>query len=799
MKTLRYIIAICSLVWTLAACEKSGDADMPTIKIGKTEVVIEPSGGKARIAYAVENQVEGEKLSAATEASWLTVDASKARLLVLSAETNETGESREAQVVLKYKGAKDVVLKVTQDFFENPLAISISNVSATNVIFSVTTSDPELTWIPMVTYKAGFEYYETPDELFKSDIEYFEYLADINDLTLAQFIEAMSATGSLEDVNLGGLQPSTDYVLYVYGVTKDAKRTTDIVSCPFRTEDPYEGDITFTFDVVESDYVMNYTITPSYTGVPFYYGVVTRKQWEAWRTAYDEDLSAAIQAEEIDAMMEELMDLGMMSGPDDFFALYSEADVVDFGYFEMKADTEYVLFASRWDEQCRLTGPLSTHMHKSEPVEASDNKITLHVDNVTQSSADATVTTTNNDPYALINLRASELAGMSDEEIFEFVSTKYDYILSEYTFTGDRTRKYERMRPNVDYTFLAFGYKAGTMTTAEMQKAHIKTLPAGDPKDCTFEFEVDPDVDNAFVSVVPSDKGQFYFWLVYPSYYTADDAKSYIRMYIEGWYDDDFAAFASWELSLGDDATTAWDLYPGTEYKVGAVIMDYDSGEFLSDVFFSEPFTTQIKKYADITFEWNYGPYYDLGELIRAGQTQLQPLLENGDAIMPLKVTLKGEYSAFYYAIYANDLSDTEKYTDEIFYAGLEYGQSGLSNNLVVDYDTPMTLVAVAYDNENNPTILYRDVLRFTQDGASPAKDFIASLGQKSAGVQMFATEWYRPVPAGAKKYDTPRISQQQLEMKHQQAMEKVEQMRREKIIRSYNEAKMKKAKRIAR
>ena len=798
-KIFAYMALAVSMVLAFTSCEEP--ALVPEIQLGKQEVSIASDGESIRVVYVIENATEGETLTATCDAEWLEIDLSKPRMITLYADINETGETRTTTVSFSYPGAQDVLLTVKQDFFENPLAIDVMSVNATSVTFSVTTSDPSLTWIPMVTYKESFEYYETPDELFKSDIEYFEYLADINDYTLAQFIEMMVATGPMENVNLGGLQPSTEYVLYAYGLTSDARRTTDIVSFPFKTEDPYEGDITFEFEAVEEDYILDFKIYPSHTGVPYYYGIVTQQQWDMWSSAYKGDVSAAIQAEDIDMMIADLMDLGMMSGPEDYFLLFSESDVMDYGYYELTADTEYVIFASRWTEQCELVGPLSFFKHKSAPIDPSDNKLTLTVDNVTQSSAVVHVTASNDDPYAVINLRSSEIEGMTDEEIFEFIITKYDYILGEYTYNGNLEKSYGKMRPDVDYTFLAFGYKAGTMTTDAMQKVEIKTYPAGDPKDCTFEFTVDPDVDNAFVTVTPSDKGQFYYWLVYPSNYTEENAKTYIRNYIKNWYDDDFAAFASWELSLGDDASTAWDLYPDTEYKVGAVIMDYDSGEFLSDVFFSEPFTTPVKTYADITFDWEYGPYYDLGELIRAGQSQFTPLLEQGDALMPLKVTITGDYSAFYYDIYENDLSDVETYPDELFYAGLEYGSSRTTNNAIVVYDTPMTLVAVAYDNENNPTMLYRDVLRFTQDGASPAKDFIAGMGTKAAADDhtVSAGEFSQTVPVASKRKQENRISAAQLEQKHNEAMTKVEQLRNEKLIEEFNAAKMRKEKKIAR
>lgn len=803
---MRFLLALlpCLLVASCEDAEKEQDLQeleelTPQIQLGKTEVALASDGAAVNVAYMIKNEVEGTKISVANEAEWLTVDAGKARVITLSASLNETGEVREASVILSYKGAEDVALTVVQDFFVNPLKVEISDVTATGVIFSVTTSDEELTWIPMVTYKETFEYFETADELFQNDLEYFAYLADINDMTRAEFIEMMLAVGSMEDVDYGGhLQPSTDYVLYAYGCTKDGRRTTDIVSAPFRTEDPYEGDISFTFDVSEDDYVLNYSITPSHTGVPYYYGIAEKTQVDIWKTMHGGDLREALQAEEIDAAIGELMDYGFISGPDDYYAIYNESNVMDWGCYEMTAATTYVLYAVKWDEQCRLSGPVSTFEHTSAGIDASQNQISLEVTNVTQSSADAVVTVTTDDPYVVMPIRKDEIEGLTDEELIVYLKAGYDYIMSEYTYTGDYTKTFGRMRPDTDYAVIAFGYKAGTMTTAEMEKVFFRTLPAGDPADCTFEFNIEPDVDCAFIEVVPSDKGHFYHWFVYPSYYTADDARNFITMMIEQAYEGDIATFSSWELSLGTDATTAWDLLPETEYKVGAVIMDYDTGEFLSDIMFSEPFMTLAKTYADLTINMDYGPYYDLGELVKAGQSQFEPLLKDGDALMPLRVSVEGKYSAFYYALYANDLSDTDTYPDEIFYAGLEGGgKSYPSTNLIVKYDTPMTLVAVAYDYDNNVSELYRDVLFFNQDGASPAKDFIASMG-KTSGLMSAASvpsfEMKIPVKDRLEKetfrHDEPLM--------HEVAMEKVREFRRENLRKQINENRLRKSRFIA-
>ena len=802
MKIIRFALAIAATLTAFASCnkpvpEEPEEVIKPVIQLATTEVELASDGTAVELAYMIENPVEGQKISVVNDAQWLAVSTDKARVLSFSADINETGAVRQAQVVLSYEGAEDVTVEVSQEFFVNPLKVEISGVTATGVTFSITTSDPELTWIPMVTYKESFEYFDSADELFQNDLEYFAYLADIQDMSLAEFIDMMTAAGSMEDVTFDGLQPSVDYVLYAYGITREGRRTTDIVSAPFTTEPPYEGDITFTFTAEEVDYNLNYTITPSHTGVPFYYDIVPWTTLEEWKVKHGGNLRDAIQAEEIDARVNELLELGMISGPEDFFAIYNESNVVDWGNLPLKASTKYVIYACRWDENCVLSGPVSTYEHTSQPIGQSSNEITLTIDNITQSSVDATADVTNEDPYVIIPLRKSEIDGMTDEETFVYVTTKYDYLISEYTFSGDMTKTFPRMRPDTDYVVLAFGYKAETMTTSEMDRVEFKTLPAGDPKDCTFEFKVTPDVDFAFVEVLPSDKGQFYHWIVYPSYYTAENVKEYIQKTIEIYYEGDVATFSSWELSLGDDSANAWDLYPATEYKVGAVVMDYDTGEFLSDVFFSEPFTTLEKKYADITFNFEYGPYYDLGQLVNAGQEQFADLLGDGDAIMPIKLEVEGKCSAYYYAIYQNDLMDEEEYPDELFYAGLEGGGfTRAATNFIVKYDTKMTLTAMAYDYDGNVTKIYRAPLFFTQDGASPAKDFIASLNKSQA-----RSAQAMPVASAnvaSKTLPENRLDARQIQAKHDEAMMKVEDIRRERLMKEVLDLKTRKSKMIA-
>ena len=195
----------------------------------------------------------------------------------------------------------------------------------------------------------------------------------------------------------------------------------------------------------------------------------------------------------------------------------------------------------------------------------------------------------------------------------------------------------------------------------------------------------------------------------------------------------------------------------------------------------------------------DYGPYYDLGELIRAGQTQLNDMLMYGDALFPVKVKVKGKCSAFYYEIYQNDLTDVDTYPDETFYARLQYeGCTRESSTTAVKYNQYMTFVAMAYDTEGNVTRLYRDLLFFTPEGVSPAEEFIASIKKSQANLKAKAAPAQMEVKAVNRELPKNLISPAALQAKHEAAMSKVNDMRRVRFMKDIHDAKMRKEKKIA-
>lgn len=740
MKNIKLLLMAAVLIMGLASCEKEPSTTpekAPVIKVDTTEVVLDSHGESIEIGYTIENATteSGKTLEVENLADWLLVEVGSDKIS-FSADMNTSSAGRVINVVLKYEGADNVEIAVKQPNVEVPrenlsLEVEITEVGPTSITFNVEASHPDMTWIPMVTYKEYWDNKLSDEEIFISDMAYFEYLAESSGITREEFLTEMVGIGSQEGIEIANLTPETEFVIYVYGLTIDGERTTDIVAREATTEKPYEGDITFTFDIKEEEYIMEFVVTPSHKGVNYYHGVATEGEINEWkRLAGSDNLRDAIQIGDIEANIDMYKYYEFIDSRRDYFDMCNVYDVVDDGWERVNANTKYIIYAAKWNENCELIGEVSTAEYTTPAASMSENKLSVEIREINQSQVTVAVKTTNNDPYVIIPIKSEDVAGMSDDEIFSFVTTTYDYLVREYTFNGDSLHTFSRMRPETDYTILAFGNTAGTQTT-DMIKIEVTTTASGDPQDCTFTFNVVPGADNAWIEIDPSDKGHFYNWLVYPADFTSDDAKAYITTIVEDYYEGDIPAFSSWELTQGYITTTAYDLRPKTEYKIGVVIMDYDTAEFITDVIFSDVFTTTSMTYADINIAVEWDEYWDGEALFEYGYTQFEGC--DNEAIVPMSVDIEGDYEEFYFAVYNRDLTDDYTFPDDMFYEDLNMGYSIKSMIMAVPMDTEMTVVAVAYDAMFMPSKLFRKLIYLTKDGASEPEAFKAYGGEPTA------------------------------------------------------------------
>ena len=725
MKTvLRYIAALI-LAAAAVACVKNEPLGDPEIRLSQTEVVLSSDGTLKKVVYELVNLSSEKEISVVYDADWLEVSTLKARVIEFTASKNESGAERSADVVVSCPGAQDVVIKVTQSIWNDPIVLTVTGTESTSVKFSVKTDSPDLTWVGQVVGKDWFMEMESDEQIFQEDFSYYSLQAQDQGIPVSEYIKTILNKGSFENLQYKGLDPSSEYVVYVYGMTVEGERTTDIYSAEAVTQPPYEGPITLDVVVTEENNIMDITVTPSHDGVYYYWNLMDRATYDEYAAVHGDDPVKVFQAF-VDWDIQDLMDYDELSSRAEYYEWYSDINQVN-SQFECMALTEYIVFACKWDEDCRFTGEASYTWHKTGDVLPSDNVITVTVgDDVDQSSFFVDVKTTNNDPYVMIAEPSKFMAGMNEEQIYAHLMEDYGtWGILNFVYEGSLSGRMSGLDPDTEYTMVVFGYKAGKQTTP-MQIFTIRTAPAGPAEDCVFDFVLNEAGSNSLdITVTPSDAAHFYYWYVYSPETTAEEVRQDIKDLISKSYYGEIGEFAYYELSQGKSKGNISFLAPETGYKVAAVVMDYNTGEFLADVQFSEVFMTGEENYSPTTITASFDKFYDgddLYDLNPDAGRQYQ-----GYAMVPVTISIDGDYKSYYYTIfeYVTGLEDPAKYPDAMLYETLVYYgvYYAESVNFRAPWDKAVVIAAMAIDNEGRYSRVYRQKYTFRKRNAADIDD----------------------------------------------------------------------------
>ena len=724
MKKVLFIIAT---LLTVFSCVEPTIEIERRIELSQTDVVIGAQGATVKVVYQVTGAQTGAEVTVSNDADWLTVSTEKARLIELTADRNVTGENREAVVRVSYQDYEEVEISVSQTIWEEPITLTLEGTESTTVLFSVQTLDSELTWVGQVVGKEWFEDMESDEQIFQEDLSYYSLEAQNQGVPLSDYISTILNKGSYQNLKYKGLDPSSEYVIYVYGLTAEGERTTEIYSVEATTQPPYDGPITLEVEITEENNILDVTVTPSHDGVYYYWNLMDRDTYEGYAAQHGDDPVKVFQAY-VEWDIQDLIDYEYLTTRAEYFEWYSDINQVN-SQFECMALTDYIVFACQWDENCIFTGEPTYVWHTSADVAPSDNVITVFVgDDVDQSSFFVDIKTTNNDPYVMMAEPSVFMEGMDEDQIYAHLLEDYGaFGLNYYVFEGDVAGRMTGLQPDTEYTLVVFGFKAGKKTTA-MQTFKVKTLSAGPAEDCTFDFELDKAESNTLhITVTPSDAAHYYYWYVYSPDTTADQVREDITNIINKSYYGDMYEFSYYELSQGKSSGNIPFLAPETQYKVAAVVMDPRTGEFLADVIFSEPFSTGEENYSDITITATFDKFYNGDDLYAVNPNagaQYQ-----GYAMVPVTVTIDGEYNSYYYTIfeYVTGLEDPAKYPDAalyqtLVYYGVNYAQSV---NFRAPWNKAVVIAALAIDKEGRYSRVYRQKYTFKKYAASPISDLL--------------------------------------------------------------------------
>lgn len=727
MKKIYAYLTALILAAVAVSCVDEQALQDPELNLSDTQVEIGAEGGEFKIVYELLGVSDDVSLDVVNDAGWLEVSTARARIIEVSAQKNDTGEERTAQLTVKCKGVEDVSVTVVQKAWQDPITLTVLGTEATKVIFSVKTVNEDFTWVGQVVGKEWFDGMESDEQIFQEDLSYYSYEASDKGISLQEYLKTVTNKGSFEYLEYKGLDPSSEYVVYVYGISPEGERTTDIYSAPAVTQPPYEGPITLEIKVTEENNVMDITVTPDHDGVCYYWNLMDKATYDQYAAEHGDDPVAVFQAF-VDWDIQDLIDYEELTSRAEYFEWYSDINQVN-SQFECMALTDYIVFACKWDEDCHFTGEAAYLWHTSGDVAPSDNVITVTVgDDVDQSSFFVDVKTTNDDPYVMIAEPSRFMEGMGEEQIYAHLMEDYGtWGILNFVYEGSLSGRMTGLEADTEYTMVVFGYKAGKQTTP-MQKFTVRTAPAGPAEDCRFEFVLNEAGSNSLdVTVTPTDAAHFYYWYVYKADVTADQVKQNITDLINDSYYGDMYEFSYWELSQGRSEGKISFLAPETEYRVAAVVMDEQTGEFLADVIFSEPFSTLEPDYADITITASYDKFYDGDDLYALNPDAGAQY--RGYAMVPVTISIDGEYKSYYYTMieYVTGLEDPDVYPDAALYETLVY--YGVYYSETVNFRAPwnktVLLAAMAIDNEGRYSRVYRQKCQFRKYNASDIEDLL--------------------------------------------------------------------------
>lgn len=721
-KTIAFLTSAFALIGAAAVSSscRPEEQKLPELNLMQTEVSVPAEGGNYDVSYELKNAVGGTSVIAESAQEWVgDFSYDQANTISFTVAANEAETARESAVTVSY-GQVEKTFTVKQAGSkpgqQEPLVITIheDEITESSVKVTVTPADDEMPYASMIIEtKVYAEQVKDDTKLVEAVLAQYQGYADEMGLTLDQFLSTHILKYGEQTMEVPDIRHNTEYYFFSFGLSPEGEQLCEVVKETFRTKDVEKIDMSFEieYEVNGPDILMS--VHPSRDDHQYFYELIAVADLE------EKDMTPG---EYLQWMVDSHISFGAQVGgmtPEEVVDAISNTGDASFLYDFLVADSDYVGVAAAINKNGVLCSEFTTKDVRTGKVDGSENRLTISVGEVNADRVYYSIEPSNEDPYVIQVQPASYWEGMSDEEILKGL-TEYDQ--SRYTKTGTYSGRATNLTPETKYFVFAFGYAGGTYTT-ELFKAEFTTLPIADASGMTFEFKIENLTDTkADITVKGTPLAALYVWKNVSASATADDVKAAI--------DKDFETYESWGYdrptyfkfagARGTDSYS-YPLYPSSDYKVAAVGIDEETGEYATDVIFSETYRSLDPVIADLDVTMSYEHYFD-GDKI----AELYPEDYSGaagSALVPVDVTIEGEHNDFVCAIFEGDFSDTEKYTDLYLYG--QVAQKGVWLKPYVEFycpfDKELTMLSYGRDKNGKYGHLFRKVIRLTRDGVSDA------------------------------------------------------------------------------
>lgn len=521
------------------------------------------------------------------------------------------------------------------------------------------------------------------------------------------------------DPNTTGSQRLSKITL-TYGKLKDSITVT-------QSGEAVEVEITIDFEFdINGPFVRMYTY-PSPEGIRYYAWYYSVKGMET-ALAQSPGVSIEMYLEKvIEVDISEAIYYGAYAGYSAEQAV-AEITLVGPSYqdFELNGNTEFYAFACAVNNQGALISDVVYTTFKTGVVEASDNVLTLSNVKVNTDRVSYDVNASNMDQYATIVLPAAEVENLTDDEFIEKFN-KIDGYVSYLNF-GSCSKTYLLHEEDADYYIYYFGYEYG-MATTEIKREKIHTAKYDPNAQPEFELTLDKVTHyrvKASIDVEPETS--LYYIDVCGVDETAEELQETIReaaqWYVDNGYYNNIAMCYRIVGSKGSQQHEFTGLYPETQYRVYAFGIDEHTGEFNTEVIFSEVFTTPAMMVSNSYITIDTEKYYDGYDVLDLFPNDFADA--DGWAVLPLEVEIHGDVVDYYYDIYIGDVTDTTYPTDdEIILDLVQYGKKNEPITYSYCYfNEVLTLIYFSKDADDNNSVVTRVPMYLSPSGCADISEF---------------------------------------------------------------------------
>lgn len=281
MSIKKYLNLLCVVFLAAVAvlsCEDEYAAKITSFRVSRKVVQISSKGDTALVSYRLVNPYDGEEVKyrinhperyeiqidtmrdefdsvivvidtifANTNRDWLKIEVleEEAAVAFIASKNQTDTMGREATVTLSYATLPSIDIRVSQTFWVAPVYISDKIVYNNKVVLTVATNDKNYTWscglIPKSTFGEGW----SDEDIYQYDIARYQQAADAEGKTIEEYLDGIynikkSPQRGKNEYIIEGLEPSTEYVVYLYGLNALGSRTSAVYLDGFTTLAPGE-------------------------------------------------------------------------------------------------------------------------------------------------------------------------------------------------------------------------------------------------------------------------------------------------------------------------------------------------------------------------------------------------------------------------------------------------------------------------------------------------------------------------------------------------------------------------------